>query len=39
MEKEKTNHLDLHHGFIAVIQQVTRLSLIDSHYTKQQLTA
>lgn len=34
----ETYHLDLHHGFIAVIQEVTRLALIDSDDTKQKLS-
>ena len=33
-----TYHLNLHHGFIAVVQKVTRLALVDSHNAKQKLS-
>lgn len=34
-----THHLDLHHCFIAVVEEVARLALVDSDHTKQELTA
>lgn len=34
-----THHLNLHHGFVAIIKQITRLSLVYPDDTKQELSA
>lgn len=33
-----TYHLDLHEGFITVIEQVTRFSTVDSYDAEKELT-
>lgn len=34
-----TYHLDLHHSFVAIVKQITRLSLVDTNDTQQKLAA
>lgn len=35
---DRAYHFDLHHGFVAVIQKVTRLALVDPDDTEQELS-